>query len=83
MANTPFPVGAGSMALALPGTADVSDELSRAGMSFGKLVEFTGQAVADTQLKLNQTGAAMASVLATTQVDVIQFSGELVGEHRT
>lgn len=71
MANTPFPVGAASTALGLPGTADVSDELSRAGMSFGKLVEFTGKAVADTQLKLNQTGAAMASVLATTQVDVI------------
>lgn len=65
------PVGAGSAALALPGTADVSDELKRSGMSFGKLVEFTGQAVADTQLKLNQTGATMASVLATTQVDVI------------
>ena len=40
-------------------------------MSFGKLVEFTGNAVAETQLKLNQTGAAMASVLAGTQVDVI------------
>ncbi len=71
MANTPFPVGAGSTALGLTGTADVSDELSRAGMSFGKLVELTGKAVADTQFKLNQTGAAMASVLATTQVDVI------------
>lgn len=71
MANTPFPVGAGSTALGLTGTADVSDELGRAGMSFGKLVELTGKAVADTQFKLNQTGAAMASVLATTQVDVI------------
>ncbi len=71
MANSILPLGAGSSTLNLTGTADVSDELKRAGMSFGKLVEFTGQAVADTQLKLNQTGAAMATTLATTQVDVI------------
>ncbi len=71
MANSILPLGAGSTTLGLTGTADVSDELQRAGMSFGKLVEFTGQAVADTQLKLNQTGAAMATTLATTQVDVI------------
>jgi len=71
MANTFLPAGAAGTTLALPGTADVSDELGRAGMSFGKLVETTGKAIADTQLKLNQTGAAMASVLATTQVDVI------------
>jgi hypothetical protein len=67
----PLPVGAGTSPLALTGTADSSDELNRAGMSLGKLVEFTGKAVADTQLKLNQTGAAMASTLATTKVDVI------------
>jgi hypothetical protein len=72
MATLPtLPIGAGTSTLALTGTADVSDELSRAGMSFGKLVETTGQAVADTQLRLNQTGAAMASTLATTLVDVI------------
>ncbi len=67
MANTLLPVGSASTILGLTGTADVSDELGRAGMSFGKLVETTGKAVAETQLKLNQTGAAMASVLATTQ----------------
>ncbi len=72
MATAPLlPIGAGSTALALPGTADVSDELLRSGMSFGKMVQTTGQAVADTQLKLNETGAAMASALATTLVDVI------------
>lgn len=72
MATAPLlPIGAGSTALALPGTADVSDELLRSGMSFGKMVQTTGQAVADTQLKLNETGAAMASTLATTLVDVI------------
>jgi hypothetical protein len=69
MANTP--VGAGTTALALTGTADVSDEVGRAGVAFGTLVEKTGQAVANTQLALNQTGAAMASALATTQVEVI------------
>ena len=62
MANTFLPAGASGTTLALPGTADVSDELGRAGMSFGKLVETTGKAIADTQLKLNQTGAGMASV---------------------
>lgn len=72
MATSPgLPIGAGSTTLALTGTADVSDELLRAGMSFGKMVETTGKAVADTQLKLNETGALMASVLATTLVDVI------------
>jgi hypothetical protein len=72
MATAPLlPIGAASTALALPGTADVSDELLRSGMSFGKMVQTTGQAVADTQLKLNETGAAMASALATTLVDVI------------
>lgn len=68
MANNILSAGS---TLGLPGTADVTDEIGRAGMSFGKLVETTGKAIADTQLKLNQTGAAMASVLATTQVDVI------------
>lgn len=71
MANSLLPLGTGSTTLGLTGTADVSDEIKRAGMSFGKLIEFTGQAVADTQLKLNQTGASMATTLATTQVDVI------------
>jgi hypothetical protein len=71
MATPNLPVGFGTTALGLTGTADVSDELKRAGMSFGKLVQFTGQAVADTQMKLNETGAAMTTALATTLVDVI------------
>lgn len=66
-----LPIGAGTTTLGLTGTADVGDEIGRAGLSFGKLVELTGKAVAETQLKLNETGAAMASVLAKTQVDVI------------
>jgi hypothetical protein len=74
MATTPFstlPAGAGSSRFELPGAANAAGELAQAGMSFGKLVEFTGKAVAETQLKLSQTGTAMASTLATTQVDVI------------
>jgi hypothetical protein len=71
MPNTQFPVGAGATVLGLSSNADVSKEIGSAGMSFGKIIEFTGMAVADTQFKLNQTGAAMASALATTQVDVI------------
>jgi hypothetical protein len=71
MANSPFPVGTGTTVLGLSGTADVTNEIGSAGMSFGKLVDFTGRAVAETQFKLNQTGAAMASALATTNVDVI------------
>jgi hypothetical protein len=70
MANG-LPIGSGTTVLGLGGTADVGDEVGRSGLSFGKLVELTGKAVADTQLKLNQTGAATASALATTQVDVI------------
>ena len=50
---------------------DLSGAMQSAGMSFGRLVAFTGQAVADTQMRLNETGAAMATALATTQVDVI------------
>jgi len=49
----------------------LASNLQSAGMSFGQLVASTGQAVADTQMRLNTTGAAMATALATTQVDVI------------
>lgn len=50
---------------------DVSSQLSNTGMAFGDLVKLTGQAVADTQTKLNKTGAAATSALATTLVDII------------
>lgn len=49
----------------------VPSELERAGMSFGMLIDRTGNAVAETQRKLTETGAATASALATTLVDVI------------
>jgi hypothetical protein len=63
--------------------ANVSDELARSGMSFGKLVELTGNAVAETQSKLNATGAAMASALATTQVDVIAVQESIYDDDGT
>jgi hypothetical protein len=50
---------------------DVSGQLATAGMAFGDLVKLTGKAVADTQTKLNKTGADSTSALATTLVDVI------------
>jgi hypothetical protein len=52
-------------------TPDVSGQLSTAGLAFGDLVKLTGQAVADTQTKLNKTGADSTSALAKTLVDVI------------
>jgi len=53
---------------------DVSGQLATAGLAFGDLVKLTGKAVADTQNKLNQTGAASTSALAKTLVDVIAVS---------
>lgn len=50
---------------------DVSGQLATAGLAFGDLVKLTGKAVADTQNKLNQTGADSTSALAKTLVDVI------------
>jgi hypothetical protein len=50
---------------------DVSGQLATAGMAFGDLVKLTGKAVADTQTKLNKTGADSTSALAQTLVDVI------------
>ena len=51
--------------------ANVSNEISTAGIAFGDLVLRTGQAVAETQNKLNATSSASATALATTLVDVI------------
>ena len=55
----------------IPAEANVTDELLNAGIAFGDLVLTTGQAVAETQNKLNATSASSASALATTTVDVI------------
>ncbi len=69
MANQLSPAGSSSVPLA--NDASVTDELQRAGMGLGQLVETTGAAVAATQDQLNETGARTATALATTLVDLI------------
>lgn len=64
------PVGSFTATLAVKNT-NVTDEIGRAGASFGNLVLMTADAVADTQKKLNETGANTATELANTLVDVI------------
>ena len=65
-----LPVARNTTALAVP-NADVSGEISRAGIAFGDLVQQTGQAVAETQNLLNDTSARTATALSNTLVDVI------------
>lgn len=65
-----IPVGSFTSTLAV-GDANITDEINRAGASFGNLVRTTGNAVAETQRRLNETGAASATALANTLVDVI------------
>jgi hypothetical protein len=60
-----------SITLDLAGSADVNDATKKAGLSFGKLIETTGLAVADSQRQLNDVGAASTSALAAQLVDVI------------
>ena len=60
-----------SVTLALTGSADVNDATKKAGLSFGKLIETTGLAIADSQRQLNEVGAASTSALASQLVDVI------------
>lgn len=50
---------------------NINDPLNQAGMAFGTLIDRVGNAVAETQNKLNDTGARTATALATTAVDVI------------
>lgn len=64
----PFPA---SVTLELSGGADVNDASKKAGMSFAKLIETTGMAVAESQRLLNKTGADSTTALAGQQVDVI------------
>jgi hypothetical protein len=66
--TTPFP---SSVTLDLAGSADVNDAAKKAGMSFAKLIETTGMAVAESQRLLNKTGADSTTALAGQQIDVI------------
>ena len=70
MANTNLPVASRSAAVDIIDT-NVSDEIARAGIAFGDLVERTGSAVAETQNRLTETSANTARALATTLVDVV------------
>ncbi len=60
-----------SVTLDLTGSADVNAATKKAGLSFGKLVETTGLAIADSQRQLNEVGAASTSALSAQLVDVI------------
>jgi hypothetical protein len=78
MATTPNPMSpaaaaplASTATLALTGSADVNDATKKAGLSFGKLLETTGLAIAESQRQLNEVGAASTSALAGQMVDVI------------
>ena len=68
--STTFPVGAGTAPLDIP-NSDVSDELVNAGSAFGDLISGVGQAVANTQRKLNDTAVTTTTALAETTVDVL------------
>ena len=71
MATTALTDLPSSVTLDLNDTADVNDATRKAGMSFGKLIETTGLAIADSQRQLNEVGAASTSALAAQLVDVI------------
>jgi hypothetical protein len=60
-----------SVTLDLPGTANVNDATKKAGMAFGKLIETTGLAIAESQRQLNEVGATTTTALASQMVDVI------------
>ncbi|MBK7617423.1 MAG: hypothetical protein KA375_11840 [Vitreoscilla sp.] len=60
-----------SVTLDLPGTANVNDATKKAGMAFGKLIETTGLAIAESQRQLNEVGATTTTALAGQMVDVI------------
>lgn len=63
-----------TLASPLAADANVADELVSSGIAFGTLVERTGSAIAATQRQLDISGAATATALAATQVNVIAVS---------
>jgi len=65
------PFGANTAALALTNTPDVNAGTKAAGLSFGRLLETTGLAVAESSRQLNEVGADMTTALSSTMVDVI------------
>jgi len=80
--NSMVPLGKTTLALAAA-DANVADEGKAAGVSFGALIKATGNAVASTQAALNDTGAATATALATTLVDVIALQERIYDDQGT
>ena len=62
---------ASSSPLALASDANVNDELGTSGVAFGEVIKSVGAAVSTTQSRLNKAGAAGATALAETMIDVI------------
>lgn len=81
MANQLIPAGGRSQTLVAD--ASVSDEIARAGLGLGDLIKRTGLAVAETQNKLNETGARTATALANTLVDVIAVEEKIYRDDGT
>ena len=69
--STPFGALPSAITLDLSDSADVNGATKQAGLAFGKLIETTGLAVADSQRQLNDVGAASTTALAAQLVDVI------------
>lgn len=75
-----MPAGPSSI---LPGAANVTPELEEAGKSFGNLLLVTGNAVAESQRRLNQASAKNAMALSTTKVEVIAVRETTYGDDGT
>lgn len=72
MSEATLPAGLGSVTLGETGApGNTGSNLDAAGIAFGQLVQHVGEAVADTQRKLNETTAETALALAETQIEVI------------
>ncbi len=82
MANQMIPAGRRSRSLAVENAA-VSDEIARAGLGLGDLIENTGMAIAATQNQLNETGARTATALAETLVDLIAVEEKIYHDDGT
>lgn len=65
------------MAENLPANANVNDELGTSGVAFGEVIKSVGAAVSSTQSRLNKAGAAGATALAQTMIDVIALQEKI------
>jgi hypothetical protein len=70
MPKTNLPVRVGASPLAVQ-DANVTTEISTAGLALGDLISRVGQAVAKTQNKLDTISAESATALATTKAEIV------------